>query len=39
VVPSYATQISASDLEIFERAGRQVGMLRQPVDVKKLVLP
>jgi NitT/TauT family transport system substrate-binding protein len=39
VVPSYSTQISASDLELFERAGRQVGMLRQPVDVKKLVLP
>jgi NitT/TauT family transport system substrate-binding protein len=39
VVPSYSTRIEASDLEFFERAGRQVGMLRQPVDVKKLILP
>jgi NitT/TauT family transport system substrate-binding protein len=37
VVPSYSTQISAKDLELFERAGRQVGMLRQPVDVTKLI--
>lgn len=38
VVPSYSTRISAKDLELFERAGRQVGMLRKPVDVNKLVL-
>ena len=38
VVPSYSTAISAQDLELFERAGRQVGMLRKPVDVSKLVL-
>jgi NitT/TauT family transport system substrate-binding protein len=38
VVPSYSTTISPADLELFEQAGRQVGMLRKPVDVKKLVL-
>lgn len=38
VVPSYSTKISPKDLELFEEAGRQVGMLRKPVDVKKLVL-
>ena len=38
VVPSYSTRISPADLELFEQAGRQVGMLRKPVDVKKLVL-
>ena len=38
VIPSYSTAISAQDLELFERAGRQVGMLRKPVDVSKLVL-
>jgi NitT/TauT family transport system substrate-binding protein len=37
VIPSYSTRISAADLELFEKAGRQVGMLRQPVDVSKLV--
>src|SRR5215213_1720674 len=37
VIPSYSTQISAADFEIFEKAGRQVGMLRQPVDVRNLV--
>lgn len=37
VVPSYSSAISPADLEIFEKAGRQVGMLRQPVDVRKLV--
>lgn len=37
VIPSYSSAISAKDLEIFEQAGRQVGMLRQPVDVQKLV--
>lgn len=38
VVPSYSTEIAPRDLELYERAGRQVGMLRSPVDVKKLVL-
>jgi NitT/TauT family transport system substrate-binding protein len=37
VIPSYSSAINAKDLEIFEQAGRQVGMLRQPVDVSKLV--
>ena len=37
VIPSYSTEISPRDLEIFEQAGRQVGMLRKPVDVKNLV--
>jgi NitT/TauT family transport system substrate-binding protein len=37
VIPSYSSAISPKDLEIFEQAGRQVGMLRQPVDVKNLV--
>jgi len=37
VIPSYSSAISPKDLEIFEQAGRQVGMLRQPVDVQKLV--
>jgi NitT/TauT family transport system substrate-binding protein len=37
VIPSYSTRISAADLELFEKAGRQVGMLRQPVDVNKLI--
>ena len=37
VIPSYSTQISAGDLELFEKAGRQVGMLRKPVDVRNLV--
>ena len=37
VIPSYSTRLSAADLELFEKAGRQVGMLRQPVDVTKLV--
>jgi NitT/TauT family transport system substrate-binding protein len=37
VIPSYSTAISPKDLEIFEQAGRQVGMLRQPVDVRNLV--
>ncbi|HUQ76218.1 MAG TPA: ABC transporter substrate-binding protein [Burkholderiales bacterium] len=37
VIPSYSTQISAADLELFEKAGRQVGMLRTPVDVRNLV--
>ena len=37
VIPSYSSAISPQDLEIFEQAGRQVGMLRQPVDVQKLV--
>jgi NitT/TauT family transport system substrate-binding protein len=37
VIPSYSTQISATDLELFEKAGRQVGMLRTPVDVRNLV--
>jgi NitT/TauT family transport system substrate-binding protein len=37
VIPSYSSAISPKDLEIFEQAGRQVGMLRQPVDVRNLV--
>jgi NitT/TauT family transport system substrate-binding protein len=37
VIPSYSTRLNAADLELFEKAGRQVGMLRQPVDVSKLV--
>lgn len=37
VIPSYSSAISAKDLEIFEQAGRQVGMLRKPVDVQNLV--
>jgi NitT/TauT family transport system substrate-binding protein len=37
VIPSYSSAISPKDLEIFEQAGRQVGMLRQPVDVNNLV--
>jgi len=37
VIPSYSSAISAKDLEIFEQAGRQVGMLRKPVDVRNLV--
>jgi NitT/TauT family transport system substrate-binding protein len=37
VVPSYSSSISPEDLEIFEQAGRQVGMLRGPVDVRNLV--
>jgi NitT/TauT family transport system substrate-binding protein len=37
VIPSYSSAISPKDFEIFEQAGRQVGMLRQPVDVRNLV--
>jgi NitT/TauT family transport system substrate-binding protein len=37
IIPSYSTRLNAADLELFEKAGRQVGMLRQPVDVTKLV--
>jgi NitT/TauT family transport system substrate-binding protein len=37
VIPSYSSAISPKDLEIFEQAGRQVGMLRGPVDVRNLV--
>jgi NitT/TauT family transport system substrate-binding protein len=37
VVPDYGVEVKLSDLEFFEKMERQLGKLRQPVDVNKLV--
>jgi len=39
VVPSYSTEVTQADLEFFEKTAQQVGMLRQPVDVRALIAP
>jgi NitT/TauT family transport system substrate-binding protein len=37
VLPDYGVEVKLSDIEFFERVERQLGKLRQPVDVAKLV--
>jgi NitT/TauT family transport system substrate-binding protein len=37
VVPSYSVEVSPPDLELFAAISRQIGLLRSPVDVSKLV--
>ena len=37
VTPSYAMEVSPADLEVYAGYGRDIGMLRQAVDVKKLI--
>jgi len=37
VVPSYSTEVRPADLELFARIGKDLGLLRQPVDVTKLI--
>ena len=37
VVPTYSTEINPADLELFAGISRELGMLRQPVDVSKLI--
>jgi len=37
VLPDYGVEVKLSDLEFFEGIERQLGKLRQPVDVKKLL--
>ena len=37
VLPDYGVEVKVSDLEFFEKMERQLGKLRQPVDVSKLV--
>ena len=37
VLPDYGVEVKLSDLEFFEKIERQLGKLRQPVDVRKLV--
>jgi len=37
VLPDYGVEVRLSDLEFFEKMERQLGKLRQPVDVKKLI--
>jgi len=37
VLPDYGVEVKLSDLEFFEKMERQLGKLRQPVDVNKLV--
>jgi NitT/TauT family transport system substrate-binding protein len=37
IVPDYGVELKLSDLEFFEKIERQLGKLRQPVDVSKLL--
>ena len=37
IVSSYAIEIKPADLEFFATIGREIGSLRQPVDVSKLI--
>lgn len=37
IVPAYDFEIRAADLELYARIGRELGMLKQPVDVNKLL--
>ena len=37
IVPAYDYEIRAADLELYARIGRELGMLKQPVDVNKLL--
>jgi len=37
VVPSYSVEVSPADLELFAAMGREIGSLRAPVDVSKLI--
>ncbi|HUL92608.1 MAG TPA: ABC transporter substrate-binding protein [Burkholderiales bacterium] len=37
VLPDYGVEVKLSDLEFFERVQRELGKLRAPVDVSKLV--
>jgi NitT/TauT family transport system substrate-binding protein len=37
VLPDYGVEVKLSDLEFFERIERELGKLRSPVDVSKLV--
>lgn len=37
IVPSYSTEIKPADLEFFAAIGKEIGSLRQPVDVSKLI--
>jgi NitT/TauT family transport system substrate-binding protein len=37
IVPAYDYDIRAADLELYARIGRELGMLKQPVDVNKLL--
>lgn len=37
IVPAYDYEIRAADLEVYARIGRELGMLKQPVDVNKLL--
>jgi ABC-type nitrate/sulfonate/bicarbonate transport system substrate-binding protein len=37
VLPDYGVEVKLSDLEFFERVERELGKLRSPVDVSKLV--
>lgn len=37
IVPAYDYEVRAADLELYARIGRELGMLKQPVDVNKLL--
>ena len=37
VVPSYSVEVSQADLELYASMSREIGLLRSPVDVSKLV--
>lgn len=37
IVPAYDFELNAADLEVYVRIGRELGMLKQPVDVNKLL--
>lgn len=37
VVPSYSVEVTPADLELFAAIGREIGSLRKPVDVSKLI--
>ena len=37
VPPAYDFEIRAADLDMYARIGRELGMLKQPVDVNKLL--
>lgn len=38
VVPTYSNKVTAEDLELFDRIGRELGMFKKPLDLKSLVL-
>jgi len=37
VLPDYGVEVKLSDMEFFEKVERELGKLRGPVDVSKLV--